>query len=353
MTSVIINEVISSGAIGFFCSSFKLCKEALKQVPLHPGSANLVFHHNIDPATFLRISFREERDRAMIDAELRFVDYLARMGVPCARPVPAASGDFCVEYQLNNRTLKAALFTEASGSFLHHKQYRMPEGVSLTKFWRKLGEIIGKMHALSANYVTDPKPNRFIWLDRHYESLPKLLPGCLEVHQEVIRKSIDEIGSIPVTPISYGLCHNDLGIINLKIDYSNDNCDITVFDFDDCGYNYFMYDLAWFWEFNTGWAMNLEPRSKWRAFMDRCFQTMLEEYLKHHDPGIDIVASLPVLLKANHIENILEPLRDLIKLGKPLKLSREMKYHIHCLKYGIEYLGFFDDVFDVSKPFSI
>lgn len=68
-------------------------------------------------------------------------------------------------------------------------------------------------------------------------------------------KTIWQIRSLTPTPDNFGLFHNDYSPGNFVIDYSNSDCWITLFDFDACGRNYFMYDLACFGEFNTGWAI--------------------------------------------------------------------------------------------------
>ena len=353
MTAKEAKAIIETDALDFFCQEYGLSRKSLVPASRHEGWANYVYQHKHNPPSYLRISFRPDRTPEMIAEELRFVAYMAENGAPCVAPWHTLGGELCAQYRCEDIVLVAALFTEAPGKFMHHMQYRMPPGVSLPKFWQKQGEVVGKLHALSAKYTPAIEPVRFNWIDRHDESLPRLLPDGQEKQQQILHECLARLREIPPTRQNHGLCHNDLGIINFKLDYSTDSCAITVFDFDDCGYNYFMYDLACLWEINTGWAYNLEPRDRWKDFMDRYYHTMLDEYYRHHDPGLDPIANLPLYLRAVHIENILEPLRDLIKLGKPLRYDREMKYHLYCLENNIENLGLFSETFDIRKPYSL
>ena len=69
---------------------------------------------------------------------------------------------------------------------------------------------------------------------------------------------------------SYGLIHNDFNDGNFTVDY--DNGDITVFDFDDCCYFWFMYDLACAWEGGIGRVMFrplAERRLSWTIIWNR------------------------------------------------------------------------------------
>ncbi len=349
----IINNILKSEAITYFCSVYNLDTFKLKAVPRHKGAANLVFHHRGSSNCYLRITFREDRNPEMIASELDFVNYLKSNGFPCAYPILSKNGNLFEEFPLEEKTLISTLFSEAKGKFLHQCDYRMPEGVTLSKFWQKNGELLGKLHALSSSYSSVKKSNRFNWLERHDQSLSNILPEKSDRLISLIKESIDKIRSVQTTNLNYGLTHNDIGIINYKIDYSNSDCNITLFDFDDCGYNYYMYDLACFWEYNTGWAMNIVPKDQWKQFMSQCYQTMIDEYHLHHQQGIDEIACLPLFLRAVHIENILESFHDMIKSGKKPKLNKKIKYHIYCLEHELDYLGFFDDIFNKETPFCL
>jgi len=349
----LVKQIAQSDAIRYFSDVFDLDFSKLKQNPLYDGAANLVYCHKGKANQYLRISYRNDRSEAMICSELDFVNYLAENGLSCARPLLSSQGRFCEILEFEGITLKGALFTEAAGKFLYQMQFRMPQGLTLNKFWFRCGELLGRLHALSTAYAKQNEVVRFNWLNRHEESLSWILPEPLARHQSILQNAIAEIRKIDPADGSFGLCHNDFNIGNFKLDYSNSDGVINIFDFDDSGYNYFMYDLACFWELSTGWAMNMVARNEYKEFMHKSFSTMLEGYHKYHEPGIDATGLLPLFLKAVHIENILEPLRELHYAEKPPRLNKEMKYHFHCLEHDIDYMGLFDDIFSAERPYSM
>lgn len=62
------------------------------------------------------------------------------------------------------------------------------------------------------------------------------------LHSQQKYDQLDGLHALPKDADSYGLIHNDFNDGNFTVDYDNDN--ITAFDFDDCCYFWFMYDIA-------------------------------------------------------------------------------------------------------------
>jgi len=63
---------------------------------------------------------------------------------------------------------------------------------------------------------------------------------------------------------------------------------------------------------------------------------------------------LPLFLKAVQIENILENYRELYKAGKDLSEGNEdIRYHSYCMGNDLEFLGFFDKVFEKNQGFCL
>ena len=107
---------------------------------------------------------------------------------------------------------------------------------------------------------------------------------------------------------SYGLIHNDFNDGNFTVDY--DNGDITVFDFDDCCYFWFIYDLACAWESGIGRVM-FRPLAERKDFMNCYMEDMMAGYNKENtlsaewlawpavipapdpDAGADLLRSIP------------------------------------------------------------
>jgi Ser/Thr protein kinase RdoA (MazF antagonist) len=64
-------------------------------------------------------------------------------------------------------------------------------------------------------------------------------------HETIARREFDEVvewaSSLRTGPDTFGLVHTDLNFSNIFVGESSS---ITAFDFDDCHYNWFAYDLS-------------------------------------------------------------------------------------------------------------
>ncbi len=112
----------------------------------------------------------------------------------------------------------------------------------------------------------------------------------------------EELRSLPGDRDSYGLIHGDFNDGNFTVDYSNGN--ITVFDFDDCCYFWFMYELASAWEGGMGRVMfqGLDER---KAFMAHYFEQVMEGYNRENSLGAEWLTRLPLFLKLVHVVEFL------------------------------------------------
>ncbi len=345
MNPKIIKRIIQSDTLDHFSALYGLRASELKQLKLHDGAANLFYRVRGKRPAFLRISYRLDRDQAMIETELDFLAYLAAHGFHSPAPIRSLEGKNCETYNIDELSLTAVLFSEIRGIHLYERAFRLPEGISLNQFWQSCGKALGRLHALSQKYLSEHKAKRFNWLDRHEQSLPWLFPDSPE-SQALLCEAINELRQIPRTNGSFGISHNDFNIGNLLIDYEAEEFEPTIIDFDDSGFNYYMYDLACFWEMSTGWAINLAQPHEWPEYMHRTYSTMLEEYHKQFNPDFNALDQLPLFLKAVHLENILEPLRELHYAEKALIPDQTVQYHLLCLKQKSEYAGLYDKSFD-------
>jgi len=91
---------------------------------------------------------------------------------------------------------------------------------------------------------------------------------------------VADLHALPEDVDSYGLIHNDFDDDNFTVDY--DNGDITVFDFDDSCYFWFMYHLPCAWEGGTGWAMFL-PLTERQEFMKRYMDEVMVGYTRENN----------------------------------------------------------------------
>ncbi|GEM_PF-592859 len=346
-------KICSDEAVEVFSRLFALDSVPERPLKSYSGCQNIIYPcSRKSKPHFLRISFRPDRTPEMIASETAFVHFLAEGGAPVARPIASEEGNFVETIVVKDVPLTAVLFTEAPGDFLYRRKFRLPQGTEPRDFFVRQGEFAGRFHALSEQYPAD-HVRRFDWLARHRDSLEWVLP---ETHADIkarLLEVIDRIAVLPRTGRNFGICHNDINIGNFTIDYDLPGCSITLFDFDDCGWNYFMYDVACLWECNTGWTFHIDSSQGRRDAMERITGRLLEGYTRYRSLPDSEIALLPLFLKACHIENILEGYRELHKLGRRIEPDASIRFHEACLSRNVEHMGLFDELFDQAHPFEM
>nr|WP_275444621.1 phosphotransferase [Paenibacillus sp. ACRRX] len=182
----------------------------------------------------LRISHSAHRSAAQIESELDWVHFLAEQGVRVVCPMPFSSGQFIERLEAEEGYFTLAVFEKAEGSHVNasHELW----GPHLFELW---GEITGDMHAKTVGYrVAEGLESR-----PHQDDLGLAVDRFSDVEHELYHKLSEvsaAIDALPRVTDHYGLCHRDLHQSNFFVDSSG----ITAFDFDDCGYDYFLQDIA-------------------------------------------------------------------------------------------------------------
>jgi Ser/Thr protein kinase RdoA (MazF antagonist) len=198
----------------------------------------------------LRIGHSLRRDKPLVLAEVNWINHLADGGARVARAVQSLN-DNLVETidDGHGDDFIAASFVKARGTQLAGDAWT-PELIE------EYGRTLGKLHALSKNYsapvgsVQRPAWNERIMCEIYcLESTQHA--GLIEYHQEIM----DQLEGLDKNPEVYGLIHQDAHAGNFLVD---DTGKLTLFDFDDCTYSWFVNDLAIalfyrvFWEEDAG-----------------------------------------------------------------------------------------------------
>ncbi len=181
----------------------------------------------------LRISHSLHRTTDEIIAELEFVNFLAANGVSVAPAYPSSDGNLVEEFQVGDSYFLTTVFKMLEG------QHLKPEDRS-AEVYEQLGSMIGKMHRLTKSFSFSRKEiNRQHWYE-DFEPLMDFIPEDKEEVRREVVKVIEEIKRLPRDNDSYGLIHSDAHFGNMFI---NDG-KLSLFDFDDAQYMYFISDLA-------------------------------------------------------------------------------------------------------------
>lgn len=184
----------------------------------------------------LRLSHSSRRSEAMIHGEVDWINYLADGGTPLAGAIRSAEGNLVEPIaDGSGGSFLATAFEKAAG--------KPPWDVGWTPdLFETYGRLLGKMHALTQSYKpSQPVWQRPHWNDEAMQEFHQFLPASEVIVLEKHKALLDYLHTLPRDSVSYGLIHFDAHEGNLFIDPPGR---ITLFDFDDCAYNWFVADLA-------------------------------------------------------------------------------------------------------------
>src|SRR5690606_38225075 len=138
--------------------------------------------------------------------------------------------------------------------------------------------------------------------------------------------------ALPRDEQSYGLIHFDPHGGNLHVD---DDLNITFFDFDDCGYAHYIYDVALTLFYSVMGAE--EPAAYTRTFLSHFWRGYRREY----DLPSSWLATLPLFLKLREIDlyAVIHRSFDVDSIDDPW-VSRFMSGRKERIEAGVPYLDF-------------
>ncbi|MGG0187170.1 phosphotransferase enzyme family protein [Bacillus rhizoplanae] len=262
----------------------------------------------------LRLTHSSHRTYKQIEAELDFLAYLGENGAKVAAPHRSLNDIFVESLQATDGTFfYVSLFDYAKGERAKDND---PDIWNDTLFYA-WGKAIGQLHRLTMHY---PKTeNRVTWMDDEITIIDMLK----EDHelQQIAYEIIEEIKNLPSTNCTFGLIHGDIHHGNFH--YKNE--ELTIFDFDDATYNYFVHDLAmvlYYSVLQKDW-----PEEKKTIFARHQLQVLREGYETEHQLDDSSYSALPLFMR----------LRDVALYGTIMKKfnGKKMPEHFQTLTMAI------------------
>jgi Ser/Thr protein kinase RdoA (MazF antagonist) len=212
---------------------FGLSREELSFIG---GFQNFIYSYTREGCKFiLRFTPSTLRTQEGIKAELEWIRYLAENGMSVSEPVPSVQGIDIERVSGKMVDFYATSFRHAPGSKIGY-----PECLSNPLLYEKCGRMTGHLHGLAKRY--EPLSRRHSWERNEY--LLSALKYIPPEHKPILRaldELIDRITSLPVTPDNFGLIHGDINVGNFTVDETGE---ITLFDFDECQYSWYVEDIA-------------------------------------------------------------------------------------------------------------
>ena len=310
----------------------------LQQVSGHEGGRNLVYICSInrEKRYVLRISALDDRTEEDYLAETEFVHYLAQKGAPVADVIPSVRGKLVECMEQDGTTVFVALFEYAKGMLLSDNGYRYRQGAPLEEYFYNTGKALGVIHRLSKQYR--PVHRRRAFSDKYTaEYIDCLIPDSYADLKRAICRRLEEYRTLPKDPENYGLVHFDFSDGNYHVDLETG--DITAFDFDNCIYCWYMFDLAHLWTHGVGWYRHIHSAKQRMACMDQYFEKILEGYRSETDVAEIMLEKLPLFIDMTIIEFVIDEFECCAREGAEPDLE-DIGNAVYCLVNNIPYGGF-------------
>ena len=284
----------------------------------------------------LRISGLGDRTEEDYLAETEFVHWLAQNGAPVADVIPSANGRLVECLEDDGEKKYVSLFAYAKGMLLCDNGYRYREGAPLEEYFFNTGKALGKIHRLSKLY--QPAHRRPDYFDKYNTAyMDRLIPAEYGELKKAIADRLDRFRALPRDWEAYGLVHFDFSDGNYHIDMNTG--ELTVFDFDNCMYCWYMFDLANLWTHGVGWFRQEPDAGKRMQGMAWYFNTVLEGYQSETDVPETLLEQLPLFIDMVLIENIVDEFECAAREGEELDYE-DIEDAAECLVNSIPYAGF-------------
>ena len=257
---------------------------------IHPLDAfeSFIYEFERDShAYILRISHSFRRSESLVLGEVDWINYLAEGGVSVAKAIPSESGKLVevIEDQWGGAFLVTA-FVKARG--------QAPWDLWTPKLYKSYGEMIGQIHTLSKSYQLNQAAwKRPDWNNDLFEFVERYLPESESIAKKKYRDICSHVNTLVKDRESYGLTHQDAHGNNLFVD---ERGQITLFDFDECAYNWFINDIA------VVLFYIVQDAEDWRVFTEEFLSHFLRGYVQACTLDFTWLKEIPNLLKIREIE---------------------------------------------------
>jgi Ser/Thr protein kinase RdoA (MazF antagonist) len=259
-----------------------------EQIKLLDSFESFIYEfENASGAYILRIAHSSRRSEALIQGEVDWINYLADGGVSAARAVLSARGNLveAIEDGQGGAFLATA-FVKAQGG--------APWDLWTPQLYETYGQLIGHMHMISKQYrPTRPEWKRPAWDADMFEFVDRYLPQSESAAKRKYRGACAHVNSLPKGRDEYGMTHQDPHGNNFFVDSAGR---ITLFDFDECAYNWFVNDIA------VVLFYIIQDAEDWPTFTQEFMGHFLKGYVQACPLHPGWLKEIPHFLKIREIE---------------------------------------------------
>lgn len=230
-----IKEIFNDELLAIIATKYGIDSKELIYIG---GFQNFVYEYQLGGMSFiLRFTPSTHRSVNTVKAELEWILYLARNGVSVSIPIYSINGEMTEVIEAQGMYFTAVSFKKAQGRKIDY-----PECLRDNALYEKLGQVTGRIHALSMLYQpSNDSVRRHDWSRNYYLENIDFLPASHTRVRDSYYSLMDKINQLPKDEASYGLIHGDIGVGNFLV---NEQGILTLFDFDEAQYSWFVEDIA-------------------------------------------------------------------------------------------------------------
>jgi len=285
-----------------------------KLVKLGGGFENKMFGFDSpENRLVVRVTPPGHKTLTEVKAEINWLAYLSEQGAPVVQVITSRNDNIVETVDTDEGPISAVCFEWAPGRLVTKEDF----SPDLFQTW---GEAVGLMHKLTKDYRPPTKTTgRIQWFDDEYLNR-SLIPTEQDRVLERFDALIDYFKDQPTSRDTFGLIHQDVHNANLFLDGKR----LTVLDFDDSVYGYFVFDIA-----------NALGFSIWEKSKNQTNREFADFYLKHFVMGYE---------RENQLDE--SWVED---LPKALKLFEFIHYNAFNMDHDLAGTGSFDALGDGTK----
>jgi Ser/Thr protein kinase RdoA (MazF antagonist) len=240
---------------------------------LSGGYQNEVYEYKVGgDSRILRITRSTHRKIDALKSELDLIESFHQVGISVSTPILSINEKRIEGVIIEDEKFYLTSFTKAEGHLINVSD---PNEWN-NKFFQKWGQTMGKMHALVKKYNDQIyKRNHFGTDISQINETTIFLSSISDRMEKGYENLITKFSLLKKDHDTYGLIHNDFHQGNFFVKEG----DITIFDFDDCSFNWFAQDIAvsFYHAVWQGMSFNQDNKSFPHQFLESFFKGYREE----------------------------------------------------------------------------
>jgi amicoumacin kinase len=296
------------------CRRFKGEENSLK--PLR----NTYQYQRDGTTCILKLVPHATRDVKVLTEELEWISFLRENDIQIPASIPSSNGKWIEVIHKLPFPCCVISFEKPKGHFINIQD---PSEWNKPLFMR-WGRILGKIHSLSHKFMDKHASFSFVqWNEGEIYDYDLTFAG--EKILERWNGYLHQFQGYPQTKDSYGLIHNHLTHDNFLIDDKNK---LVLFDFPDCKFHYFTYDIA----ISVYHACTTVPPSERLEFKKMFLHSFMAGYQVEHQLEMGWREQVDVFIEFRYLFTFLH---DLIFLN-PVQLSEEKKQWLNHTRAKLE-----------------